>query len=126
MVVDVQQRFCFHNLGHQTYTVKGAGINNYQQIRLQLAALYRAFTQFNTGKKAKAFVDNIITENSNLLALCQQKTRQSQSGAQGVTIRAYMGTQHNFFCRQQHSACFLQAKLLTHALLPRLQAFLPA
>ena len=76
--------------------------------------------------KAKAFVDNVITENSNLLALCQQKARQSQSGAQGVTIRAYMGAQHNFFCRQQHSACFLQAKLLTHALLPRLQAFLPA
>ena len=41
-------------------------------------------------------------------------------------IVLYMGAQHNFFCRQKHSACFLQAKLLTHALLPLLQAFLPA
>ena len=78
MMIYIQQLFIRHNLRNQSYSIKGAGINHYQQIAENFFTSRRPLYKFYIRNKVKTFIDLIITINSYIFTLSAQKTRQAQ------------------------------------------------
>ena len=91
MMVYIEQLLILHHLGHNADAVEGASIHHDQYIASKLASLLRPLSQLNAGNKAKAFINQVITVNDNLLAQLFQAQGKAQAGAQSISIRAHMG-----------------------------------
>ena len=79
----------------------------HNQIICRIAFLFRLLYSLYIWQKAKTLRNIVVYQHLHILTQTYQHLIQSQRRAKGISIRIYMGGNHQIFCLQHFGCCFL-------------------